>query len=127
VYVGVRNRAPRRGARICPRCGEPISYVERHRRGERIYYYAVHEYYANGKRVARRKCYLGPEVYVHGELFNRLGLAGLVDPKRYVRYLITLLARIDAMNLASEEKEALAEELKKALERLEGRGKTPSD
>jgi hypothetical protein len=51
--------------RVCPRCGRPYSYLERHRIGRKVYLYAVHyEGYESGpdgrmrKRV--RKCYLGP-------------------------------------------------------------------
>ena len=51
--------------RVCPRCGQPYSYVERHRVGNNVYVYAVHYLgYTRGpdgrvhKRV--RKCYLGP-------------------------------------------------------------------
>jgi len=50
---------------VCPRCGEPISYIERHRRNGHVYVYAAHYYgYRRGpggrviKRV--RRCYLGP-------------------------------------------------------------------
>ena len=52
--------------KVCPRCGEPISYIERRKVGNRVYVYAVH-YYGyergpNGKpRPKLRRCYLGPE------------------------------------------------------------------
>jgi hypothetical protein len=104
----------------CPRCGEPISYVERRKRGERTYYYAVHERYVNGKRVVR-KCYLGPDVYEYAERLNNLGLSGLIDSKRYVKYLSHLLARLDIMTLSKEDREFLARELRAALDKLESR------
>ena len=52
--------------KVCPKCGEPISYIERRKMGNRVYLYAVH-YYGyergpNGKpRPKLRRCYLGPE------------------------------------------------------------------
>lgn len=27
---------------VCPRCGSPISWIERYRKGGRVYYVAVH-------------------------------------------------------------------------------------
>jgi len=51
--------------RVCPRCGEPISYIERRKIGSHIYLYAVHyEGYERGPhgkvRPRLRRCYLGP-------------------------------------------------------------------
>jgi hypothetical protein len=66
--------------RVCPRCGQPISYIEKHKRGNRVYYYAVHyegyERTPDGRIHKKvRRCYLGPEKYV---LTNRvLATAGL--------------------------------------------------
>ena len=50
---------------ICPRCGLPVSYFEKHRSGDKEYLYAVHYYgysrTASGKVKKKvRKCYLGP-------------------------------------------------------------------
>jgi hypothetical protein len=71
----------------CPRCGQPISYIEKHRRNGHVYYYAVHylgyERAPDGRVVKRlRKCYLGPEAYTevsrtHGDL--GLTLRGLAE------------------------------------------------
>ncbi len=55
--------------RICPRCGQPVSYIEKQRRGNQVYYYAVHylgyERTPDG-RIHRkvRRCYLGPSTYI---------------------------------------------------------------
>jgi len=56
--------------KVCPKCGEPISYIERRRIGGHVYIYAVHYYgYERGPdgKVRRkiRKCYLGPEAYTY--------------------------------------------------------------
>ena len=53
---------------VCPRCGQPISYIEKHRRNGHVYYYAVHylgyERAPDGRVVKRlRKCYLDPDIY----------------------------------------------------------------
>jgi hypothetical protein len=49
----------------CPRCGEPISFIERRKMGNRVYLYAVHYYGykrdSHGKvRPRLKRCYLGP-------------------------------------------------------------------
>jgi hypothetical protein len=50
----------------CPRCGSPVSWYERARRGERYYLLAVH---FDPESRSRRKCYLGPvEGYEHGSI-----------------------------------------------------------
>jgi len=50
---------------VCPRCGEPISFIERRKMGNRVYLYAVHYYgYERGShgkvRPRLKRCYLGP-------------------------------------------------------------------
>ena len=50
---------------VCPRCGEPISFIERRKIGNRVYLYAVHYYgFERGPRGKVRprlkRCYLGP-------------------------------------------------------------------
>jgi len=50
----------------CPRCGSPVSWYERARRGERYYLLAVH---FDPESRSRRKCYLGPvDGYEHGSV-----------------------------------------------------------
>jgi len=51
---------PSRRVVVCPRCGQPISYIERHRRNGHVYYYAVH--------------YLGYERAPDGRVVKRLKL-----------------------------------------------------
>jgi hypothetical protein len=55
------KEAPHPTERItCPRCGQPVSYIERHRRNGHVYYYAVH--------------YLGYERAPDGRVVKRLKL-----------------------------------------------------
>jgi hypothetical protein len=110
----------RGGREICPKCGAPISYIEKKVVNGHTYYYAVHEVWHQGKR-SRRKCYLGAEQYTYAELFNYLGLSGAIDARRYIRYLLRLLnyitARVEALDPA--ERAELVRALKEALEALE--------
>ena len=80
----------RRYKGICPRCGEPYSYLERRSVGGKVYYYAVHyEGIKDGKR-RYRKCYLGPDYYTYTSLLHeREGLVfkGLMDNDRLLVYL----------------------------------------
>jgi hypothetical protein len=118
------------GLGVCPRCGRPIDYVERHRRGNRAYIYAVHyEGYVNGRpRLVRH--YLGPEggyryvTATHADL--GLELRGLNDPDRaeeYVRALAAALGRAVAEGrLSAAQARAIANAIRDLLhlaERLE--------
>ena len=87
---------------ICPRCGQPISYIERQRRGNQVYYYAVHYLgYERGpddrihKKVKR--CYLGPEAYIEvSKLHADLGLTlkGLIEEGRERDYMEALVKSV---------------------------------
>jgi len=50
----------------CPVCGRPVSWIEKRKVGEQVYYYAVHYLGkdAAGKRRVE-KCYLGPKQYIY--------------------------------------------------------------
>jgi hypothetical protein len=68
-----------------------ISWVERVRRGDRVYYVAAHSS-GGGKRA--RRCYLGPEKYVYvSKLHKDLGitLLGASDRERAIEYVRNLL------------------------------------
>ena len=45
-------------SRICPKCGSPFSYLEKRKKGSKVYLYAVHVSRLAGKRHIK-KCYLG--------------------------------------------------------------------
>jgi len=73
---------------VCPKCGQPIDYLERRvvrRNGrdgqvhERVYFYAWH--FARGPngeilyRNVVRKCYLGPDKYIYANVIQgKLGV-----------------------------------------------------
>ncbi|MFP3321291.1 MAG: hypothetical protein RXO24_12040 [Acidilobus sp.] len=111
---------------ICPRCGQPISYIERQRRGNQVYYYAVHYLgYERGpddrihKKVKR--CYLGPEAYIEvSKLHADLGLKlkGLMEGGRERYYINALVEAIEERmkdgRLGPEE----ALELARSIDRL---------
>jgi len=100
---------------VCPRCGQPISYIEKHKRGNRVYYYAVHyEGYERGPdgrpRPKLRRCYLGPDKYV---LVNSvLATAGL-HVKSLAQQLMEdrplVVSQLEELAKAIEEKMAKAE------------------
>ena len=113
-----------RPQRICPRCGRPFTYLERHIVRGNIYYYAVHEARENGRRV-RDKHYVGPAEYVAGRATHAwLGVEweGAVnpDPERLLEYLQRVLdavmARADEMS--PEVIEKVRAELGRALDEL---------
>ena len=86
---------------ICPRCGEPYSWIEERKIGNNVYYYAVHVKKVGSKRKVK-KCYLGPEIYRYvTKTHSREGLAlkGLVDPDRVIHYLDTIIAYISTIPL----------------------------
>ena len=78
----------------CPRCGLPIDFLERKKVGNQVYLYAWH--YLRGPDGGRqvKKCYLGPERYIHGQVTHEpLGVVlkgmgqDLDDMPRYGEYL----------------------------------------
>jgi uncharacterized C2H2 Zn-finger protein len=107
--------------KLCPRCGQPYSYVESYTKGSQKYYVAVHyEGYqkVEGKVKKRvRKCYLGPQTYRYVEKLHELGLSGAIDKERFKRYFKELLDEVD---LSPGELIAMIEELgSKLLEDLD--------
>jgi hypothetical protein len=78
---------------FCARCGAE-GYMTVSRRGGNAYYYVKHVESEGGTRMARW-CYLGPDEYIYVEHFNELGLAGMHDKKRFLRYAQYLVSRLD--------------------------------
>ena len=119
-----------RGVMICPRCGQPVSYIERQRRGNQVYYYAVHyEGYERGPdgRVHKkvRRCYLGPNAYIEvSKLHADLGLTlkGLIEEGRERDYMEALVRsvrdRIRGGRLTAEGARELAAALSRFSEEL---------
>jgi len=81
----------------CPRCGSE-GYMTIRARGNNAYRYVKHVESEGGTKKARW-CYLGPDEYIYVEHFNELGLAGMHDERRYLRYAEYLVSRLSAEEL----------------------------
>ena len=116
---------------VCPRCGRRIDYFERHKRGDRVYLYAVHylgyEKTPEGKvRKRVEKCYLGPEDsyrYVTlTHLKDGLVLYGLDKRDRLLAYLEAIINALDSLGDAGLSRGfllSLAEKLRRLAGELE--------
>lgn len=110
----------------CPRCGGVISYIERQRKGDKYYYYAVHYlgYSKVGGRVRKnvRKCYLGPEVYDYvSRTHSDLGivLEGAVEGRRVIHYLDAFIMSLTRVELDRPTLIEIINKLKYLTQRLE--------
>lgn len=108
--------------RFCPRCNQPYSYIEKRKKGEHIYFYAVHIAKVDGKNKYH-KCYLGAKEYeyvrmMHPEMFQ--SLTGMHDQERYVKYLEDILDIITEMRLENGQRQVLISILEKGLLKLRG-------
>lgn len=111
---------------VCPRCGEPVSWVESYRRGGRAYYVAVH-YYGYDPLTRRkyvRKCYLGPEVYDYVSRTHAMSFEGahrdVASPHaRALDYLDALIGLLRHTELEPSMARALAKRFRVVAEALE--------
>ena len=105
-----------------------MGYLVRERRGDRYYYYVYH-YIKEGGRVRRERCYLGPvEFYEHGSKFNPIGLSGILDRIRFLRYIEKSLEQLSIAGLPEDylveayrlldHIEKLSKELKEGVKRI---------
>ena len=113
---------------ICPKCGQPISWIEayKNKKTGKKYYYAIH-YLGKYRKTNRgikplvKKCYLGPEQYTyvtkqhHAE---KLQLKGMNETDRLLEYLKTILENLNTQNLTETQKKTLQELLEKTLDKL---------
>ena len=93
--------------KVCPRCGNSFSYIERRRRGERVYFYAVHESYEDGKRHVK-KCYLGPAQYyyvwkLHRDTGLDIDLQGAINADRALDYLEDIVEVLEHAQLTLQQ------------------------
>jgi hypothetical protein len=109
-----RKESEEGGRPACPRCGMD-GYLEKRRVGGNVYYYYRHVYYADGKRRERR-CYLGPDRYIHAEKFNKIWLAGMVDEDRFFRYAEAIIPTLKRSEL-ERLKDMIERQLRAELER----------
>ena len=117
--------------RICPRCGGAYSYIEERKKGEQVYYLAVHVRYEKtdgGYKRHVKKCYLGPDLYKYvSKLHERedLAFAGLVDQDRLVDYLDTIYENVmnsdslSYLGLLNEKGNPKIDEVEKLIKKLE--------
>ena len=127
-----RGRKPKQDKPVCPRCGRPIDWLERVKRGNQVYVYAVHYlgYEKIGNKIRKKveKCYLGPERYLYvtkTHLRDGLILRGMQDRDRILEYLEALIRALGSpdLSLNSEFLYRLAEKLRVLADRLEELGR----
>ena len=107
------------GRKICPKCGQRYSYIEKRRIGSQVYLLAVHYFKVGGKRKVK-KCYLGPEKgYIYMLKTFEIAIKSH-DRERILSYLNAFLNRLIAMKdtLSEQERKEIIEELKKTIEVL---------
>ena len=115
------RRCQDKGERICPRCGKPYSYTERHKIGNRIYLYAVHyeryERLNNKIKKKVRKCYLGPENgYEYAvKRLSKEGFLWLKDRQNAMDYLDSLIRYLQACKIDREVMLEFADRLEKII------------
>jgi len=114
-----------RAGDTCPKCGQPINWIERKKVNGHIYYVAAHVIHDNGKRVVKR-CYLGAEryVYVTGQHLNLgIELKGMVQEikggPRLVEYLRAIASAIETQLEDSRLPPDRAMEIAKSIEELQ--------
>jgi hypothetical protein len=114
-YLGTLMPSHSKERRICPRCGEPYSYVEKIDIGERSYLYAVHYYVDENDRRRKRRCYLGPvDGYEYVSKTHEIIFYGLDRQDRYIRYLEEITDLFDSDEPVSME----PDEFKKEFENI---------
>ena len=104
--------------RICPRCGLPISWIEKRKTPHNNYYYAVHRIKVSKNKVKIKKCYLGPiEDYIYvTRLHEDIGLVlkGMNNGSRVLEYLRDIHEFVERNNLKKE----FLLELKRVIEAI---------
>jgi hypothetical protein len=81
-----------RERKICPKCGQPYSYIDEEEKGGRVYLYAIHYYKDPDGRKRKKKCYLGPkDGYEYVSKTHEIIFYGLDRQDRYIRYLEEIL------------------------------------
>ena len=107
--------------KICPRCGQKYSYIDRKKVGDQVYLYAVH-YFKSGKKRRIKKCYLGPEdKYIYVSRLHEFSLRGPVDRLRILNYLDAILniLVLEREKLGEKTRREVVGKLRRALEVLD--------
>jgi len=78
--------------KVCPKCGQPYSYIEEIDIGDRSYLYAVHYVKDKSGKRKKKRCYLGPkEGYEYVSKTHDLEFYGMTKEDRYITYLEEIL------------------------------------
>jgi len=117
------------GVLICERCGSPINFVVKRKRGNRYYYYGVHIFKDEDGKRHRVEHYLGPtDKYIHAETINPIGLTNAKEQNRFEEYVEKILSNLlikdhfdltKALQLINELKELINEKVTDKEERKE--------
>jgi len=82
--------------KICPKCGQPYSYIEEIDIGDRTYLYAVHYVKDESGKRKKKRCYLGPaDSYEYVSKTHDIIFYGLNRQDRYIRYLEEIIDLFD--------------------------------
>ncbi len=96
--------------KLCPRCGQPYSYIEKRvvKGSKQEYFYAVHVY-KEGDRWRKRRCYLGPKLYSRVAPLQGFQLRGLIEGsrERLLDYLESIISDLEKMELDAESRRRL--------------------
>jgi hypothetical protein len=78
--------------KVCPKCGQPYSYIEEIDIGGRLYLYAVHYVKDESGKRKKKRCYLGPkDGYEYVSKTHDIIFYGLDREDRYMTYLEEIL------------------------------------
>ena len=90
--------------KICPKCGQPYSYVEEIDIGGRSYLYTVHYIKDESGKRRKKRCYLGPkDGYEYVSKTHEITFYGLDRQDRYIRYLEEIIDLFDVDQPVSTE------------------------
>ncbi|MDK2384597.1 MAG: hypothetical protein QI199_07310, partial [Candidatus Korarchaeota archaeon] len=96
--------------KICPRCGQPYSYIERRtvKGSKQVYFYAVH-IYKEGSKWRKKRCYLGPKLYSRVTPLQGFPLRGLIGESRHrlLDYLNSIVSELEHMGPDKDRKRRL--------------------
>ncbi len=106
--------------KVCPRCGQPYSYIERRtvKGSKQVYFYAVHVY-KEGSKWRKKRCYLGPKLYSRVTPLQGFQLRGLIGEsrQRLLDYLESIVSELERMELDADSRRRL-KDLSARLARL---------
>jgi len=107
--------------KICPRCGQPYSYITKQTVKGHTYWYAVHYIEVDGKKM-QKKCYLGADkyIYVNKLIGNMIEVRNIIssNPLSYLRDVLENIIESEDEELIKQSLEVLDEYGKALKEKL---------